>query len=211
MGLIRERLSGAGLCGAALLRTCAFLFGLATSSDPGSCSRSSSSAHGTVERRRRGFSSRPSALRCYLFCRPSCAGHCRPRSAPARAVDLARLRDLPRLAEPLRAHRRDAPDGPRDPLHGLDGPRARDRAHARPAARPVGSGADDDRARDRAARPAGRGCPARRRLGQGDGRPLRRLRARARDLGNAQPVDPGGAQPDDTRRRAPPSGGAFVE
>ncbi len=58
--------------------------------------------------------------------RPTTAA--RPRSTASRALDVDRLRPLPRLAERLRADREHPPDGACDPVDRLDRPRLPARA-----------------------------------------------------------------------------------
>ena len=89
---------------------------------------------------------------------PPPSGSSRPGAG---ALDLARLRAFPHLAERLCPRSRHSPDGAGDPVDRLRRPRLPDCDDTRPAARPRRVGAEHDLASDRAARPARGRRPAR--------------------------------------------------
>jgi hypothetical protein len=125
-----------------------------------------------------------------------------PHDSPARVLVLGAHRRLPRLAERLRARRRDGAGRDRDPEHRLGRGRPPARDHARPADRASGERADDARSRGLSAG-AARGRPAARaRLGAHDGRRLHPLQRGPRSDGDAEPGDPGRAEPGRARAAA---------
>jgi MFS family permease len=118
------------LWGHRFLRTCAFLFGLANFIGVGVVFAV------VVLGQRQGLSGGRVGVLVAAFGQPGPPG---PRDTAAGAVDLARLRPVPGLAQRLRAGRRHPADGPGHPLDQLGRPRLPDGDDARPAARPGSS------------------------------------------------------------------------
>ena len=157
--------------------------GFASSGDTRSCARrrfssglrASSARSAARDRRDRGRAGtderpgRPAALdvrrrpgaRCVpLTARPAAAPG--PGSPAARALDVDRLRALPRLAERVRARSEHRPHCARDPVDGLGRQRLPARDDAGSTAGTSRQRAQHDHPRHRAARPAGRRRPPRR-------------------------------------------------